>query len=128
MVTVPLADTLPAQDKVGLVNETVPAAGHGVVVVGGVVQHAGQRVGEACPGVRAGAGVGDGDGVRHRAAGHRQPAAAVWVNVSVDAPTTVTVAAHAHRPAGRQLLPGVAEVTVLARDRLPVSGLFTVTE
>ena len=55
-------------------------------------------------------------------------AAAVWVNVSAAAATTVTVAVHrASGPLAGQLLPGVAEVTVLARDWSPVSGVFTVT-
>ena len=40
---------------------------------------------------------------------------------------TVTVQRGSVLPAA-QLLPGVAEVTVLARIWLPVSGLFTVTE
>ncbi len=58
-----------------------------------------------------------------------EPAAAVWVNVSVDAPTTVTVAVHrASVPPAGQLLPVVGEMTVLVRDWSPVSGLFTVTE
>ena len=51
------------------------------------------------------------------------------MNVSVDAPTTVTVTAHrASPPPAGQLLPGVADTTVPVRDWLPVSGLFTVTE
>ena len=55
---------------------------------------------------------------------------AVAVNVSVVALTTVTVAVQAGSvpPPTGQLFPAVAEVTVLARLRLPVSGLFTVTE
>ena len=40
---------------------------------------------------------------------------------------TVAVQAAAPLPAA-QLLPGVVEVTVLARMSFPVSGLFTVTE
>ena len=43
------------------------------------------------------------------------------------ATSTVTVQAGSVPPAG-QLPPAVAEVTVLARIWLPVSGLFTVTE
>ena len=46
-------------------------------------------------------------------------------------PGTSTVTVEVHRasvpPAG-QLLPAVADVTVLARTLSPVSGLFTVTE
>ncbi len=56
-------------------------------------------------------------------------AVAVLAVESMSSCDTVTVAAHRGSvpPAG-QLLPAEAEVTVLARILLPVSGLFTVTE
>ena len=58
MVTVPLAGTVPVQVRSGLAKLTEPAVAAGVVAVGGVVEHAGQRVGERRPGVRGLAGVG----------------------------------------------------------------------
>jgi hypothetical protein len=51
---------------------------------------------------------------------------AVFTIVSADM-STVTVQRGSVPPAG-QLLPAVAEVTVLVRTPLPVSGLSTVTE
>ena len=52
------------------------------------------------------------------------------VNVRVVALTTATVAVQSGSvpPLAGQFPPGVAEVIVLARLLLPVSGLFTVTE
>ena len=116
----------PVQVRLGLAKARAGGGGR-AAVVGGVIQHPGQRVGDRGAGVRDLPGVGDRDRVIHDATGCRPAVFAVADDVHAGVSTLrsrhggVAVTGGSSDPAGA--------MTVLTISTLsPVSGLFTVTE